>query len=259
MKIEVPGGVLAYEARGSGPTLLWLHAFPFDRRMWSEELTLLSDERRVIAVDLRGCGESPLWGAPSLDDLAEDVVHLLDALGVATATVGGLSLGGYVALAVAARHRARLAALILADTRAGADSEATRHARAETIRQVRAEGPNGYLDGVPGRLLSPDAPPGLRARVRALAGGGADTLTALTRAMAERPDRHDLLPTLDLPALVLCGSIDTVSPAIEMRAWAQSIPGAEYVELAGAGHLSNLEAPAAFGHAVVTFLRAHEL
>jgi 3-oxoadipate enol-lactonase len=250
---------LAHESRGAGPTLVLLHAFPFDRRMWSEELARLSDARRVVAVDLRGFGESPLWGEPTVDELGDDVVALLDELGVPMASVCGLSMGGYVALSVAERHRGRVAALVLADTRAAADSDVAKLAREATMRQVRSDGPALFLDGVPERLLSRHASDDLRQRVRDLCVDRAETILAATRALAHRPDRTSLLPRIDCPTLVICGGEDTTSPAPEMRSLAAQIPGAEYVEIAGAGHLSNLEAPDRFDEAVARFLAAHDL
>jgi 3-oxoadipate enol-lactonase len=250
---------LAYDSRGEGPALVLLHAFPFDRRMWSEEVARLSDVRRVVAVDLRGFGESPLYGEPSVDEYADDVVALLDALGIPMATVAGLSMGGYIALSLAERHRARVAALILADTRAAADSEVARLAREATIRQVRSDGPAQFLDGVPERLLSRHASDDLRVRVRGLCVERTDAIVAATRALAHRPDRTELLGAIDCPTLVVCGGEDTTSPAPEMRGLAQAIRGAEYVEIAGVGHLSNLEAPDRFDDAVARFLAAHEL
>lgn len=250
---------LAYDTRGSGPTLVLVHAFPFDRRMWSHELAQLSDARRVVAVDLRGFGESPLWGEPTIDELADDVVATLDELGVPMASVCGLSMGGYVALSLAERHAARLGALILCDTRAAGDSDVARAAREATIRQVRSDGPAAFLDGVPERLLSRHASDDLRQRVRDLCVDRTDAIVAATRAMAHRPDRMALLGRIDVPTLVLCGGEDTTSPAPEMRSLASQIPDAEYVEIAGAGHLSNLEAPGRFDEAVARFLAAHDL
>jgi len=250
---------LAHESRGAGPTLVLLHAFPFDRRMWSEEVARLSDGRRVVAVDLRGFGGSTLWGEPTIDELGDDVVALLDELGVPMASVCGLSMGGYVALSMAERHRGRVAALVLADTRAVADSEVAKLAREATMRKVRDDGPGAFLDGIPERLLSRHASDDLRQRVRDLCVDRAETILAATRAMAHRPDRTSLLPRIDCPTLVICGGEDTTSPAPEMRSLAAQIPGAEYVEIAGAGHLSNLEAPDRFDEAVARFLAAHDL
>jgi pimeloyl-ACP methyl ester carboxylesterase len=250
---------LAFESRGEGPVLVLVHAFPFDRRMWAEQLARLGDGRRVIAVDLRGFGESPLFGEPTIDELADDVVATLDALGVPMASVCGLSMGGYVALSLAARHRGRLASLVLCDTRAAGDSEVARAAREATMKQVRSDGPAAFLDGVPERLLSRHASDDLRQQVRDLCVDRADAILAATRALAHRPDRTAMLATIDCPTLVVCGGEDTTSPAPEMRSLASQIPDAEYVEIAGAGHLSNLEAPDRFDDAVARFLSAHDL
>src|SRR5687767_3989434 len=136
MRVKIVGGELAYEVVGQGRPLVLLHAFPFDRRMWKGTA---APGRQLILPDLRGFGESPLRPF-AIADLADDVASLLDALGVARAAIGGLSMGGYVALAFVRRHRDRTQALFLADTKAGPDSAEARQARGEAIEQVRGQG-----------------------------------------------------------------------------------------------------------------------
>jgi pimeloyl-ACP methyl ester carboxylesterase len=259
MKLRIGDFDIGYDARGQGPALVLLHAFPFDRRMWSEQVAHLSQTRRVIAIDLRGFGETPLWKAGSVDDLGDDVVRVIDGLGIAMASLCGLSMGGYVALSIADRHRARLASLILADTRAGADSDVARAAREDTIRQVRQGGPYNYLDGIPQRLLSRHADENLRQVVRDLCCDRVETIVAATRAMRDRRDRTALLAEIECPTLVICGGEDAMAPSAEMRALANTFSDGEYCEIAGAGHLSNLEAPGRFNEAVERFLRSHDL
>jgi pimeloyl-ACP methyl ester carboxylesterase len=252
MRQVIRGREVGFEVTGGGTALLLLHPFPFDRRAWSEVAAQL--ERRVVTMDFRGFGESAASGPYTLEDLAEDAVALLDHLGIAMATVAGLSMGGYVALAVAARHPARLAGLALCDTRASADSDAGRQAREDGIAKVRSGGTNEFLDGMPVRLLSPKASDALKRRVRTLSEQKAEAIAAALAAMRDRPDRSALLPSLRVPSLVLVGSDDSVTPPSEARAMAQQIPGARYVEIAGAGHLSMLEQPDAFVAALKTFL-----
>jgi pimeloyl-ACP methyl ester carboxylesterase len=175
------------------------------------------------------------------------------------ATVLGLSMGGYVALAMAALRPARLAGLILCDTRASADSEAGRQAREDGIRTVRAGHVGEFLDGMPVRLLSSKAPDALKRRVRTLSEQKAESIALALAAMRDRPDRNALLPSLKLPSLVLVGSDDTVTPPSDSRSMAQAIPGARFVELAGAGHLSMLEQPEPFARAVADFLDENRL
>jgi pimeloyl-ACP methyl ester carboxylesterase len=247
------------ESKGSGPALLLLHPFPFDRRSWSEVAAPLAAHHRVVCMDFRGFGEAPPSGPYSIDDLAEDAVAALDKLGIAMATVCGLSMGGYVALAMAAKHPARLAGLILADTRASADSEAARQARVDGIAKVKSGGLNEFLDGMPVRLLSSKAADSLKRRVRTLSEQKADAVAHALLAMRDRPDRSELLPQLKLPSLVVVGSDDSVTPPSEAKAMAQAIPGSNFVEIAGAGHLSMLEQPSTFVSALAQFLEDNHL
>src|SRR5438046_2535852 len=126
MRAQLTDIVLAYDASGSGRPLLLVHGYPLSRKMWDQQLENLPDAARVIAPDLRGHGESDMPAETyTVDRLADDLAALLDELGLAEpVVVGGLSMGGYVALAFYRRHPARVAGLILAATRAGADSEA---------------------------------------------------------------------------------------------------------------------------------------
>jgi len=244
---------LAYETAGSGPAILFFHAFPVDRRMWREVMDALAPRFRVIAIDLRGFGESE-GAVTSLEAAADEAAALLDALGVPMAAVCGLSMGGYLALAFAERHAARVAALILADTRAAADSPETRKNREAGIATLRERGAEALTAPLIPRLLSPDVAESIRARVRELSAQPPEALAAALAAMRDRPDRTEVARKLAAPALVLCGAEDALSPPSEMRALAHSIPGARLVEIDYAGHLSALENPGDFARAVEEFL-----
>jgi 3-oxoadipate enol-lactonase len=246
MRQQVNGRIVSYDDAGSGPPIVLLHAFPFDRRMWWSTAAALAGHRRVIAPDLRGFGDSPGSGPFSIADLADDVAALLDVLGLSRATILGLSMGGYIALAFAARHGRRLDGLVLADTRAGADSPEGRRGRDEGIALLQAKGVDAYLDGLLPRLLAPGAPDATRTSTRALACQSAHALIDALIAMRDRPDRRGELGQIAVPTLVLVGTADGVTPPAEARAMAAAIPGARLIELPDAGHLSNLEAPAAF-------------
>ena len=151
---------VGYEERGAGSPIVLLHPFPFARGIWSDLTDVLAVHHRVISVDARGFGESPLGDKGyAIDDLADDLAALLAELGVARAAVLGMSMGGYAALAFAVRHPARLAALILCDTRAAADSAETRLARDGAIGRIRATGSGPYLDGSLTHCSPPRHPP----------------------------------------------------------------------------------------------------
>jgi pimeloyl-ACP methyl ester carboxylesterase len=245
-----------YDDRGEGPATVLLHPFPLTRTTWAGIADALAARRRVIAVDARGFGESPATGPFAIADLADDLAALLDRLEIARATVLGMSMGGYAALAFAARHRDRLSALVLADTRAAADSAEARAGRATALAALANVGPTGYLAASLPRLLSPHAPPALIAHVRSRAETRAASLCAGIEALRDRPDRSGELGAIACPTLVVCGVADQVTPPAEMKQISDAIAGARFVPIADAGHLSHLEAPGAFLHAVTSFLDA---
>ena len=167
----------------------------------------------------------------------------------------GLSMGGYVAFAMLRRHRARIAGLVLADTRPQADSDEARAAREANARLVESQGIAALVEKLLPGLLSPNAPEAVREEVRRIAAANRPAgVAAALRAMAARPDSTDLLPTIGVPTLVVAGAEDSLTPPDVARAMAAAIPGAGYVEIAGAGHLSNLEQPEAFTAALRAFL-----
>jgi pimeloyl-ACP methyl ester carboxylesterase len=246
---------VGYDDRGAGPALVLLHPFPFSRTVWAGIADALAVHRRVIAVDARGFGESPRAAGPfAIADIADDLAALLDRLAITRAAVLGMSMGGYAALAFAARHRERLSALVLADTRAAADSPETRAARAGALATIADVGAPAYLAASLPRLLAPTAPPALVAHLRARAETRAASLRAGVEALRDRPDRSAELGAIACPTLVVCGEDDQVTPAAEMKQIAAAISGARFVPIANAGHLSHIEAPGPFLQAVTSFV-----
>ncbi|HEY6478366.1 MAG TPA: alpha/beta fold hydrolase [Polyangia bacterium] len=246
---------VGYETQGTGAPIVLLHPFPFARDIWAGLVDVLAVNHRVIAVDARGFGETPLGAAGySIADLADDVAGLLDCLDVARAAVLGMSMGGYTALACALRHPARVAALVLADTRAAADPPAMRAARDGAISRIRATGSGPYLDGSMARLLSTTAPPSLATYLRSWAEDRPESLIAGIEALRDRPDRSAELGAIRCPTLAIRGTDDQVTPADDMRAMVAAIAGAAFVEIPGAGHLAHLEAPGLFEQALMPFL-----
>lgn len=273
MRRQVRGRELGYDDRGKGDAVVLLHPFPFARALWDEIATPLAARFRVLSVDARGFGESDLRAsyptpgssAPyEIIDLADDLAALLDALAIPRAAVLGMSMGGYTALAFAARHAARLHALVLADTRAAADTPDARAGREVALSTIHGRGAAAYLDSSLARLLSPGASPTLHAHLRAQAEPRADSLVAGVEALRDRPDRTAELSAIACPTLVVCGAEDQVTPAAEMRRMSEAVGRggadagahrpARYVEIPGAGHLAHLEAREAFTTAVGSFL-----
>jgi len=253
--------LLAFDDNGPGPVVVLLHGFPLDRSMWKYQVETVGSMYRVITPDLRGHGQTAApEGIYPIEDLAGDVIDTLDALKITEPIVlGGLSLGGYVALALAVRHPKRLRALMLMDTKAEADSPDAAAQRERLAAQVEASGDVGPVVAamLPRFFAAPtlEARPEVVARVdermrRASPLGVVGTL----RGMAGRPDRSGDLGRITIPTLVLGGSADAITPPDGMRQLAESLPNARYVEVPDAGHLAPLENPAFVNRAILEFL-----
>lgn len=227
--------------------LLLVHAFPLDARMWEPQLAALSDGVAVVAPHLPGFGGTPGAGpVTSMGSAAERCLEALDAAGVERAVVCGLSMGGYVAFELWRRSRGRVIGLVLANTRAGADTQEGAAGRRALAERLRSEGSQFLVDAPP-PLLSAGASDELRRRVREMiAGQPAAAIAAAALGMAERPDSTPDLATIDVPTLIVTSDGDTLMPAEITSTMADRIPGAELAVIQGAGHLSNLEAPGAF-------------
>ena len=259
MKIERAGLTLAYEKEGHGPPVVLIHGFPLNRTMWRPQLEALRDRFTVIAPDLRGFGESagPV-DALTMDTYADDVLDLLDTLGMDRVALAGFSMGGYVAFRVVARAAERIRSLIIAASRAGPDSEEARQGRHAAIERIRTEGPDGFLEEFAARLVGSTtkaARPAVLDTVRRIIGKPpASSVTAALAAMAARPDSRPLLAKIEAPTLVIVGDEDTVMPPDAGKEIATGVRAGRLVTIPQAGHVSNLEAPEAFNGALREFL-----
>ena len=251
---------LSYDDAGNGRALLFVHGWPLDRTIWLGQLGGLAIHARCIVPDLRGFGGSPGddAGSATIDGYADDLVHLLDALAIPRAVVCGLSMGGYVALSLLGRHPSRVDGLILADTRAGADSAEQRATRERLIAFVQAQGipalADQQLDKMVGSTTRASRPELCEMLRRMMAGAPPRSVVGAQRAMLVRRDWSAALASIAVPTLVVAGAEDAIIPVAEQRAMADAIPGAQWVEIPGAGHVAPFERPAAFNHAVTEFL-----
>lgn len=246
--VDIGGTRLHYHVAGEGPLALLVHGYPFDATMWLDQLARLRAVRRCVAPDLRGFGAS----APTTERTlpmelhAADLVELIATLadGDATADVVGLSMGGYVALAMWEHHPEVVRSLALLDTRAEPDDEEGRAGREASISSVVEQGRTPLATDLVGNLLAPDADATARARVRTMIEGTrVETIVAALRGMRDRPDRTALLSTIDVPTLVVAGEHDAPTPPQAMQVMADTIPGARFEVVAGAGHVTAVERP----------------
>jgi 3-oxoadipate enol-lactonase len=258
--IAVEGAELATDVRGEGAAVLFVHGFPFDRTMWRHQLAGLSRWKR-IAPDLRGMGESsPGTGAYSIGRYADDLIAVLDVVGVTQAVVCGLSMGGYIVFELLRRYPNRVRAAVLCDTRPQADSEEARRNRDDLAALAVASGPASVAERLLPGLLAPatlaDQPEVMtQCREMARRCSVAGMVGALG-AMRERPDSTSGLGTIRVPTLVVVGAEDRPAPPAVAQAMAQAIPGAHCVVIPGAGHVAPLEQPLATSRVLADFLEA---
>ena len=237
--------------------VVFLHAFPLSARMWQAEVAALERDRPALAPNFPGFGGRRV-AEPDLGGFAEAVLGDLDAAGIQRAVFVGLSMGGYVAFRLFERAPSRFAGLVLADTRAGADCPEAKARRTEQAARVRREGVGWLADSLLPLLVGETTRrerPEVVASIRALiADCDPEGVARALLAMRDRPDSTALLGRVRVPALVLVGSEDTLTPPEEARELAGALGSARLEVIPAAGHLSNLENPEAFDAALIRFL-----
>jgi 3-oxoadipate enol-lactonase len=250
---------LAYDDTGAGPAVVLVHGYPFNRSLWREQVAALSESHRVITPDLRGFGDSDSSDGPAtMNRMAQDIALLMDALGTSNATLGGLSMGGYVVLAFYKQFPSRVRALVLADTRPEADTEEGKKARAEQAVKAMSEGMAPIVDAMLPKLLAPETVskrPEVVRRIREMMlnmkpAGAAAAL----KGMAAREDTTDMLSRIDVPTLILVGRDDSFAPVVDSEKMHAKISGSRLVVIENAGHVSNIEQPELFNAQLRSFL-----
>jgi 3-oxoadipate enol-lactonase len=257
-KIESHG--LAYDDVGEGPAVVLVHGYPFNRSMWTEQIAALKSHYRVLAIDLRGHGETAVTpGTSAMEDMAYDIANLLDHLEVSRAVIVGLSMGGYVALAFTRLFSLRVRGLVLADTRAQADTEEGKQTRMTQVEKILREGMEGIADAMLPKLLTAETVakrPDIVRRVRdMMVQTPPEGAAAALRGMAQRRDQRPFLPNILPPTLILVGREDAITPVADSEYMHQEISGSRLEIIDGAGHVSNMERPTQFNDALLKFLQ----
>lgn len=251
---------IGYDDVGSGLPLVFLHGFPHDRTLWSPQLSALVDHCRCVAPDLRGFGESTVTGPYTMDQYADDVAALLNHLQIRRAVIVGLSMGGYVAFALWRRRPELVRALVLADTRSGADSDEGRVKRKQLVALALERGSGAVADaqisGMLGKTTRETHPDIVESVRQMLSSAPVDGIVGALHAMMDRPDSGPTLSTITVPTSILVGDEDALTPVKDARSMHEAIPSSRLEIIRGAGHLSNLEKPAAFNHVLSEFVSA---
>ena len=241
-----------YRAGMEGPVLLFVHGFPLNHAQWENQFLHFAASCRIIAPDLRGLGGSRIMGNDTvvrMEQHADDLHLLLDELHITEPVIFvGLSMGGYIAWQMARKYPQRLRSLVLCDTRIAADTTEQAQARLQLAEETLKTGTSLKIEEVMlPRLLPAFADSSAVEAIRQMARSSSPAgLAAALRGMAARPDVTDLLPSISVPTLAICGELDVISPPAEMGAWITKIPQSRFVTLPAVGHMTPLEAPLAF-------------
>lgn len=259
MQVRSGDAQISYEVLGKGPDVVLLHPFPANREVWRPVAESLAHRYRLILPDLRGHGDSGVGeGIVTMDKHAADIARVCDDAGVGKAVFAGNSIGGYILFEFWRRSRQRVKALILCDTKAQADSAEARSTRLKSVEEVEKNGPAAFVANNLGRLLGestrrnrPDIVEAARRMMQKMPVAG---IAAVQRGMAERPDSMPTMATIEVPALVLVGEEDVVTPLADGELMRQCLLRAELKVIRKAGHYAPLEQPEAVTEAVREFL-----
>ena len=260
MIVEGARGQVGYDEAGAGQPVLLLHGFPHDRTLWAAQLAAPPAAARLIAIDLPGFGESAAAEVPSMDHWADWVAAAMDALKLERAVIAGLSMGGYLAFALWRRHPQRVQGLVLADTRAGADTLEGQDKRVAMQATVLKDGPAAIaaamLPGMVGKTTRATKPRAVELMDAMMRRASAGAIHDALEALRTRPDSTPTLATISVPTLIVCGDEDVLTPVKESEAMHAAIAGSQLAVIPGAGHASCVEHPAAFTALLSGFIQA---
>ncbi|MFH2053047.1 MAG: alpha/beta fold hydrolase [bacterium] len=261
MMISLNGTSLHVEDAGDprGSPVVFVHGFPFSGAMWQPQVAAVNHRHRVVTYDLRGMGRSAVGdGQYTIEGHVDDLIALLDHLGLTSPVIVGLSMGGYVTLRAVERHPERFRAVVLCDTRSEADDDAAKLKRAAGVAGVKRDGAAAFAEAFIPAVFAPGS---LKAKPEAvsliretIAATPPLAIAGQLLAMAGRTDTSASLARIAVPTLILCGELDSVTPPALSRAMHERIPGSQLALVPGAGHLSNLEDPGFFNARLLDFL-----
>jgi 3-oxoadipate enol-lactonase len=250
---------IAYEVLGDGPPVLLLHPFPAHHALWLPAAQTLLSRYRVILPDLRGHGDSAVGEGPAtMQKHANDIARVLDHAEVGRAPLAGVSIGGYALFEFWRRYRGRVAALILCDTKAQADTAEARAARLQAAADVLEQGTEPFIDSmIPklfGRTTINTRPDLLKAPKEMMMKMSPEDISLVQKGMAERPDSVAILNTINVPTMVVAGDEDTLTPVRDAELMRQNIPGSQLKVVPRAGHYAVWEQAEEVGKLVRQFL-----
>lgn len=260
LTVNINNIIISYDDRGNGKVpVIFIHGFPFDKKMWHPQMQFLSKSNRTIAYDIRGYGGSDAGKQNvSIGLFADDLINFMDALEISKAIVCGLSMGGYILMNAASIYPQRFEAIILSDTQCIPDSPEAKEARTKLISRIADGNIPEFTDSWINKIFTSESlehKPDIVRQVReTILSTSKETLIGTLKALAERPDLCAHLSNISIPALIVCGEDDIVTPPVQSEYLFRHIANAKMQLIKGAGHLSNLEQPDEFNRRVFDFI-----
>jgi 3-oxoadipate enol-lactonase len=256
--IQIGNTAWHYEEKGTGPAIVLVHGFPMDHRIWLEQLAGLGKSFRVIAVDLKGFGKSRSNEAFTIDSMADDLVQFMDQIQATPCVLAGLSMGGYIALSVAARHPQALRGLVIVSSKAEADTQQGREGRQKTAELAQKSGSKPVGEQMLPKVLSEQTmksnPQLVSALRQIMESCPPNTIANASFAMRDRADRTADLPSLIMPVLVILGENDGLIPLSAGQQLAGACKQGQFVAIPKAGHMAPMESPEAVNAVIAGFM-----
>ncbi len=241
--------MLAFQKIGDGPAVIFIHGYPLRKEMWNKQIAPVVNEGfKVITVDLRGHGESINLGAPeTLSQMGDDIIELMDNLGIEKAIIGGMSMGGYITFDLAARYPERFLGAFFIATKAAGDPSEAKENRKKLIELIKEQGPQAVVDAYLEKLFAPETfhlnPIIVLKTKEWILSTPIETLIGAQKAMMDRKDRRDIIQNLNFPTLFIAGAKDSLIPLEVMEEEFKWAKDGELKIVKTAGHMANMEEP----------------
>lgn len=259
MKETINGLSVFLEGNSKNKSIIFLHGFPYDHTMWKAQVDVLSEKYFCVTYDIRGLGESPVGdGQYTMESFVDDLETIINQLKLDKPVLCGLSMGGYIGLRALERMEDLFSAVILCDTRADADGNDGKLKRAGAIKRINTEGlslfAKEFITNCYGDYYKQNHKEEFEKRIAKSTTFNPVGVKGSLLAMLGRNDTTEYLSKIKIPALVICGENDALTPISVMKAMAEKINGAKFVVIKNSGHLSPIENPKEVNEAIKNFL-----
>jgi pimeloyl-ACP methyl ester carboxylesterase len=261
LKKDINNGLSIYDYGGDSIPLIFVHGFPLDSRMWNEQIFFFKNKFRVVTYDVRGLGNSFMKSNQfTMETNADDLIDILDYLKIKKANVCGLSMGGYITLRAVIKDPKRFNTIILADTKAERDDNKGLISRSNVVSQVQAGKREEFFKTFLQKLLNKKNYKDDKIKkflYKIMSEQCDEGICSTMIALATRINVIDELSEIDLPALIIVGKDDELTPLYNSKSMHNALKNSSLIIVPNSGHMSNLENPEYFNYAVYEFLKKH--